>query len=203
MLDEADDRPAPRDNAGLVPLQHLRDLGNTLVLVEHDREVIEAADHLVDPGPARGAGARSPPGTTAERSGSKKSLTGQEHRARRDPIPHNRPTTTIPDIVIEGYAQHNLSGSTCLPKGVHRRLRVSEVGQEVAQRGHPLGEGPAASRLNMQAIDPGSARRSTAWRSEGQGHQLDQAPLGEHPHPRRAPGTYCGPRPDPRALRQG
>ena len=57
VLDEPTIGLHPRDNARLLAaLQHLRDLGNTLVLVEHDREVIEAADHLVDFGPGAGDG---------------------------------------------------------------------------------------------------------------------------------------------------
>ena len=57
MLDEPTIGLHPRDNGRLLgALRHLRDLGNTLVLVEHDREVIEAADHLVDFGPGSGEG---------------------------------------------------------------------------------------------------------------------------------------------------
>ncbi len=57
MLDEPTIGLHPRDNNRLLgALKHLRDLGNTLVLVEHDREVIEAADHLVDFGPGSGEG---------------------------------------------------------------------------------------------------------------------------------------------------
>ena len=68
VLDEPTIGLHPRDNARLLgALRHLRDLGNTLVLVEHDREVIEAADHLVDFGPGSGEGggeitAAGPPG---------------------------------------------------------------------------------------------------------------------------------------------
>ena len=60
VLDEPTIGLHPRDNGRLLgALRHLRDLGNTLVLVEHDREVIEAADHLVDFGPGSGeAGGR-------------------------------------------------------------------------------------------------------------------------------------------------
>src|SRR5262249_45147815 len=55
VLDEPTIGLHPRDNARLLKaLKHLRDLGNTLVLVEHDREVIAAADHLVDFGPGSG-----------------------------------------------------------------------------------------------------------------------------------------------------
>src|SRR5205823_12198980 len=55
VLDEPTIGLHPRDNARLLgALRRLRDLGNTLVLVEHDREVIEAADHLVDFGPGSG-----------------------------------------------------------------------------------------------------------------------------------------------------
>ena len=74
VLDEPTIGLHPRDNARLLAaLRHLRDLGNTLVLVEHDREVIEAADHLIDFGPGAGASggeviAAGPSGVKSARS---------------------------------------------------------------------------------------------------------------------------------------
>ena len=96
-------------------LQHLRDLGNTLVLVEHDREIIEAADHLVDFGPASGEGGGeiTAAGRPAKVKSSSKSLTGAYlSRKRAIPIPEERRQVDRsgdgPAIIIKGARQHNL-----------------------------------------------------------------------------------------------
>ena len=94
VLDEPTIGLHPRDNSRLLgALRHLRDLGNTLVLVEHDREVIEAADHLVDFGPGSGeAGGRiTASGTPAKVKSSAQSLTGAYLSGRAAiPVPTNR-----------------------------------------------------------------------------------------------------------------
>src|SRR5262249_36773969 len=80
VLDEPTIGLHPRDNARLLAaLRHLRDLGNTLVLVEHDREVIEAADHLVDFGPGSGdfGGQVTADGPPSKVKTNAKSLTGR------------------------------------------------------------------------------------------------------------------------------
>ena len=94
VLDEPTIGLHPRDNARLLgALRHLRDLGNTLVLVEHDREVLESADHLIDFGPGSGSGggevvASGPPSKV---KASKTSLTGRYLSGRAAiPVPSNR-----------------------------------------------------------------------------------------------------------------
>src|SRR5262249_35477219 len=80
VLDEPTIGLHPRDTGRLLAaLRHLRDLGNTLVLVEHDREVIESADHLVDfgPGSGEGGGEVTAAGPPSRVKASKKSLTGR------------------------------------------------------------------------------------------------------------------------------
>ena len=94
VLDEPTIGLHPRDNARLLgALEHLRDLGNTLVLVEHDREIIEAADHLVDfgPGSGEGGGEITAVGRPAKVKASAKSLTGAYLSGRRAiPVPEER-----------------------------------------------------------------------------------------------------------------
>ena len=94
VLDEPTIGLHPRDNGRLLSaLRHLRDLGNTLVLVEHDREVIEAADHLVDFGPGSGAGGGriTASGTPAKVKASSQSLTGSYLSGKAAiPVPTNR-----------------------------------------------------------------------------------------------------------------
>ena len=116
VLDEPTIGLHPRDNGRLLSaLRHLRDLGNTLVLVEHDREVIEAADHLVDFGPGSGeAGGRiTAAGTPAKVKASSQSLTGSYLSGKAAiPVPTNRRPAAAdaggPAIVIKGARQHNL-----------------------------------------------------------------------------------------------
>ena len=116
VLDEPTIGLHPRDNGRLLSaLRHLRDLGNTLVLVEHDREVIEAADHLVDFGPGSGeAGGRiTASGTPAKVKSSSQSLTGSYLSGKAAiPVPTNRRPAAAdaggPAIVIKGARQHNL-----------------------------------------------------------------------------------------------
>ena len=114
VLDEPTIGLHPRDNARLLgALGRLRDLGNTLVLVEHDREVIEAADHLVDFGPGSGDGsaARSrPPARPAKVVRAiPDSLTGRYLSGKAAiPVPTNRrpagPAPSARSITIRGPA---------------------------------------------------------------------------------------------------
>ncbi|HMB08519.1 MAG TPA: excinuclease ABC subunit UvrA, partial [Isosphaeraceae bacterium] len=123
VLDEPTIGLHPRDNARLLAaLRHLRDLGNTLVLVEHDREVIEAADHLVDFGPGSGGGggqvtAAGPP---AKVKASQRSLTGRYLSGKAAiPVPTNRRPADGPTLVIRGARHHNLKDlDVAIPLGV-------------------------------------------------------------------------------------
>ncbi len=116
VLDEPTIGLHPRDNNRLLgALKHLRDLGNTLVLVEHDREVIEAADYLVDFGPGSGewGGRITAAGTPAQVRSTAGSLTGAYLSGKAAiPVPTNRRPAGedqgVPAIVIKGARQHNL-----------------------------------------------------------------------------------------------
>ncbi|HTK74237.1 MAG TPA: excinuclease ABC subunit UvrA, partial [Gemmataceae bacterium] len=94
VLDEPTIGLHPRDNRRLLQaLKNLRDLGNTMVLVEHDREVIAAADHLLDFGPGAGdrGGEITAAGTPAQVTRAKNSLTGQYLSGKKSiPVPTNR-----------------------------------------------------------------------------------------------------------------
>ena len=94
VLDEPTIGLHPRDNRRLLQaLQNLRDLGNTLVLVEHDREVIAAADYLLDFGPGAGdrGGEITAQGTPKQVQRAKTSLTGQYLSGKKAiPVPTNR-----------------------------------------------------------------------------------------------------------------
>ena len=105
VLDEPTIGLHPRDNDRLLnALKHLRDLGNTLVLVEHDREVIEAADHLVDFGPGSGEGG------------------GEDHRERELP----NKVKTSKDSLHRRLPERPGPRSRCLPT-VGPPARISEA----------------------------------------------------------------------------
>src|SRR5262249_13053857 len=123
VLDEPTIGLHPRDNARLLAaLRRLRDLGNTLVLVEHDREVIEAADHLIDfgPGSGHGGGQVTAAGPPAKVRASKVSLTGRYLSGKAAiPVPTTRRPADGPAIVVRGARHHNLqSVDVSFPIGV-------------------------------------------------------------------------------------
>jgi len=115
VLDEPTIGLHPRDNRRLLSaLEKLRDLGNTLVLVEHDREVIGAADYLLDFGPGAGdrGGDITARGTPKQVLKSKSSLTGQYLSGKKSiAVPTNR-RVSGPDheplLIVKGARQHNL-----------------------------------------------------------------------------------------------
>lgn len=117
VLDEPTIGLHPRDNARLLKaLQNLRDLGNTMVVVEHDREVIAAADHLLDFGPGAGdrGGEITAQGPPSKVLRNKASLTGDYLAGRKSiPVPTNRRLPTElpegwPSLQVIGARQHNL-----------------------------------------------------------------------------------------------
>src|SRR5438132_4593658 len=117
VLDEPTIGLHPRDNRRLLQaLGHLRDLGNTLILVEHDREVIRAADYLLDFGPGAGdrGGEITARGTPKQVERSRSSLTGQYLAGKKAiPVPTNRRTAgaAYPPralLTVKGARHNNL-----------------------------------------------------------------------------------------------
>ncbi len=120
VLDEPSIGLHPRDNHRLVRiLKGLRDLGNTVVVVEHDPEIIRESDFILDLGPKAGAegGRLMYFGPTADVNGS---LTGQYLRGvRRIPVPEHRRTPNGPWLTIRGAAENNLKGiDVSIPLGL-------------------------------------------------------------------------------------
>jgi len=116
ILDEPSIGLHPRDNDRLIAtLQRLRDVGNTVIVVEHDEDTMRAADHLVDfgPGPGVKGGEVVAEGSIAALAAAPASLTGQYLSGRRAiEVPKTR---RVPDgrvLKVVGARQHNLRGST-------------------------------------------------------------------------------------------
>ncbi|HMB08638.1 MAG TPA: excinuclease ABC subunit A, partial [Isosphaeraceae bacterium] len=184
----------PRDNARLLAaLRHLRDLGNTLVLVEHDREVIEAADHLVDFGPGSGGGggqvtAAGPP---AKVKASKRSLTGQYLSGEAAiPVPTDRRPADGPALVIRGARHHNLKDlDVAIPLGV-ATVVTGVSGSGKSSLIEDILWKAAARALHRAQVTPGAHEAIEGLERIDKVIRVDQTPLGSTPT--STPGTYSG-----------
>ena len=118
VLDEPSIGLHPRDNSRLIAsLRQLRDLGNSVLVVEHDREMIESADHVVDMGPGAGEGgghvtAEGPPGGLVLRNGYPSLTVEYLAGLRHIPVPRTRQKGSGAALVLEGAVGHNLKGDT-------------------------------------------------------------------------------------------
>jgi excinuclease ABC subunit A len=194
VLDEPTIGLHPRDNARLLrALQHLRDLGNTLVLVEHDREVIGAADYLLDFGPGAGdrGGDITARGTLKQLMRSKTSLTGSYLSGKKAiTVPTNRRQPTEAWLTVRGARQHNLKnidvrfplGCFITVTGVSGSGKSSLVNEVLYQT--------LARRLH-RARTPAAAHDDIAGLEQiDKVINVDQGPIGSSPQSN--PATYTG-----------
>jgi excinuclease ABC subunit A len=191
VLDEPSIGLHPRDNARLIAtLRHLRDLGNTVLVVEHDEETILAADHVVDFGPGAGhlGGKVVAEGTPAEIAAHRESPTGLylSDRKRIDvPTERRKPKGTIQ---VLGAKEHNLRDvDVTLPLGVLACVTgVSGAGKSSLVNGILL---PAlAARLHGSEEPVGAHRALKGIDALDKVIAIDQKPIGRTP--RSNPGTY-------------
>ncbi len=194
VLDEPTIGLHPRDNARLLAaLKRLRDLGNTLVVVEHDRDVIEAADFLIDFGPA--AGAFGGEITAAARPGDVKtietSLTGRYLAGKESiPVPIDRRPTDEKALVVKGATHNNLKnitvrfpiGALTVVTGVSGSGKSSLV-EDVLWKA-------LAARLHLAKVVPGSHQAITGEHFINKVISVDQSPIGSTPNSN--PATYTG-----------
>ncbi|MCR4392348.1 MAG: excinuclease ABC subunit UvrA [Candidatus Acetothermia bacterium] len=192
VLDEPSVGLHARDNLRLLAtLKRLRDLGNTVIVVEHDEETMREADFLVDLGPGAGVhgGYVVATGTPDEVAANPRSLTGQYlARVRRIPIP---PARRRPDerwLVVRGAREHNLKGITvrfpvalfiCIT-GVSGSGK-STLAEEVLYRG-------LAWRLGYVVGKPGAHDDIEGVHHFDKAIEIDQSPIGRTP--RSNPATY-------------
>jgi excinuclease ABC subunit A len=194
VLDEPTIGLHPRDNDRLLgALRRLRDLGNTLVLVEHDREVIEAADHLVDFGPGSGdaGGQITAAGTPRKVKSSKDSLTGRYLSGKQAvPVPSNRRPTDRPPLVVRGARHHNLKGiDVRFPLGVITVV-TGVSGSGKSSLVEDILWKAAAKKLHRASVSAGAHDRIDGLDQIDKVISVDQTPIGGTPASN--PATYSG-----------
>jgi excinuclease ABC subunit A len=190
VLDEPSIGLHPRDNARLIAtLRRLRDLGNTVIVVEHDEETIRAADHVVDFGPGAGhLGGRVTFEGTPDALVSSESLTGQYLGGRqRIEVPGERRTPRA-WLEVKKAREHNLRGiDVRFPLGVLTAVTgVSGAGKSSLVNGILL---PALGRRLHDSADPmGDHKEILGLSALDKVIAIDQQPIGRTP--RSNAGTY-------------
>jgi excinuclease ABC subunit A len=193
ILDEPSIGLHQRDNRKLLAtLARLRDLGNTVIVVEHDEGTIRSADHIVDLGPGAGehGGQVVAEGRPEAIEGEPASLTGQYLRGVRTiAVPESR-REARGELRVRGARQHNLKGiDVSVPLGVFCCVTgVSGSGKstlvnEILYRA-------VANRLHRARLRPGDHDRIEGLRNVDKIINIDQSPIGRTP--RSNPATYTG-----------
>ncbi len=196
ILDEPSIGLHQRDNARLLrTLNHLRDIGNTVLVVEHDEEAIRSADHIIDIGPGAGVhgGEIVAQGTLKDILGSPKSLTGAYLSGRRKiDIPEQRtPRNPKRQLVLDGATGNNLQGIKLeVPLGLLTCVTgVSGSGKSTLINNtlYPI----AATELNgATTLTPAPFESITGMDQIDKCIDIDQSPIGRTP--RSNPATYTG-----------
>lgn len=193
ILDEPSIGLHQRDNDKLLnTLMHLRDLGNTLIVVEHDEDTMMAADYIVDVGPKAGShgGAIVAQGTAKEIMKNKASITGAYLSGKiKIPVPKERRKPTG-YLTVKGATQNNLKNinvkiplgiMTCVT-GVSGSGKSSLINEILYKR--------LARDLNRARMIPGSHKDILGMEQLDKVINIDQSPIGRTP--RSNPATYTG-----------
>ncbi|WP_135827799.1 excinuclease ABC subunit UvrA [Halorussus halobius] len=192
VLDEPSIGLHQRDNDRLLnTLQELRDLGNTLLVVEHDEETMRQADNVIDmgPGPGKRGGEVVVQGTTEEIEACEDSLTGDYLAGRKAiPVPDDR-RDSEETLTVVGARQHNLKDLDVeIPVGQFTAITgVSGSGKSTLMH-DVLYEGLAREMNDNTSVDPGDHDAIEGVEHVEKVRLIDQSPIGRTP--RSNPATY-------------
>ena len=194
ILDEPSIGLHQRDNDKLLgTLKHLRDIGNTLIVVEHDEDTMREADYIVDVGPGAGShgGEIVAAGTYDEIVSCQRSVTGQYLSGfKKIPVPAKRREGNGKKLTVEGASENNLKdidvsiplGTLCCVTGVSGSGKSSLVGEVINKT--------LLNKLNHARIRPGKCRCINGLENLDKVIDIDQSPIGRTP--RSNPATYTG-----------
>ncbi len=194
VLDEPSIGLHQRDNERLIKtLKHLRDLGNTVLVVEHDEDTIRTADYLVDMGPGAGihGGHIVARGTPDEVAKDKNSITGQYLRGEKTiATPGKRRKGNGKSLLIKGAREHNLKnidveiplGRMVVVSGVSGSGKSSLINDILAKE--------LSARLHRANVVPGKHDNIEGIEHLDKAIIIDQSPIGRTP--RSNPATYVG-----------
>ena len=191
ILDEPSIGLHQRDNGKLITtLERLRDLGNTVLVVEHDEQMMRAADHLVDMGPGAGVhgGHVVAEGTAKQVERNAKSVTGQFLSGKREIAIPERRTEDVGTFSVRGASMHNLKdidvdfpvGKFVCVTGVSGSGKSTLVNEIVFKS--------LANRLHRMRVKPGDHESVEGIDCFDKVIDIDQSPIGRTP--RSNPATY-------------
>ncbi len=194
ILDEPSIGLHQRDNEKLLKtLMDLRDLGNTLIVVEHDEDTMRAADYIVDIGPGAGVhgGTVVAAGSVDDICACQESLTGQYLSGkRRIPVPSERRKTDKGFISIHGAAENNLKNTDIdIPKGVITCV-TGVSGSGKSSLVNEILYKTLALKKNRAKVKPGKCAGISGIDDIDKVIDIDQSPIGRTP--RSNPATYTG-----------
>jgi excinuclease ABC subunit A len=194
VLDEPSIGLHPRDNARLLrTLLHLRDLGNTLIVVEHDEETMRAADYIVDLGPGAGihGGEVVAADTPARLMENPHSLTARYLRGElRIEVPAQRRGGNGKSLKVVGAREHNLRDVTVeIPLGTLTCV-TGASGSGKSTLVHRIIHASLAKQLYRAKATPGAHTKLLGTEHVDKVIEIDQSPIGRTP--RSNPATYTG-----------
>ncbi len=194
ILDEPSIGLHQRDNDRLIQsLKNMRDLGNTLVVVEHDEDTMRAADYIVDIGPGAGqaGGHVMATGTPEEVEKVQESITGQYLAGKKFiPVPETRRTGNGKKITVTGASENNLKdlkvdfplGEFVVVTGVSGSGKSTLVNDILKKA--------LAQKINRNSEKPGAYKSISGYKNIEKIINIDQTPIGRTP--RSNPATYTG-----------
>ena len=192
ILDEPSIGLHQRDNDRLLDsLRKMRELGNTLIVVEHDEDTMRSADYLIDVGPGAGhaGGEIVAAGTPEEVAANEHSLTGQYLSGKREiPTPAERRAGNGQSIRLTGAAENNLKNvSVDFPLG--KFIAVTGVsGSGKSTLVNEILKKALAQKINRNSNKPGKYKKLTGYEAIEKLIDIDQSPIGRTP--RSNPATY-------------